>query len=177
MWGWGLGLGGWRVSYLGPFASSVLGVNQMLPWYAASQFTTHLNLPDRRVRSEGKVLVTIFTENKDLNPNPFGASAGWPSTPPLPPTPTSGRVVTACWFFNRLLMGSIPSLRSCLEPGPETEWSGNTICGFMSHYTAARDFYSACFTALRRVLHHCLMVFLTPAPAAFVSVLSIYTVP
>lgn len=75
------------MSYLGPFASSVLGVNQTLPCYAASQFTAHLNLPDRRVGYEGKVLVTIFTGNKDLNPNPLGASAGWPSTPPLLPHP------------------------------------------------------------------------------------------
>lgn len=29
----------------------------------------------------------------------------------------------------------------------------------MSHYTAARDFYSACFIALQRVLRHCMMVF------------------
>lgn len=47
----------------------------------------------------------------------------------------------------------------------------------MSRYTAARDLYSACFIALQRVLHHCLMVFLMPSPTAFVSVLSIYTVP
>lgn len=47
----------------------------------------------------------------------------------------------------------------------------------MSRYTAVRDLYSACSIEPRRLLHNCLMVFLTLTPAASVSVLYIYTVP
>ncbi len=45
----------------------------------------------------------------------------------------------ACWFSNRLLMASVPSLRSSLESGPGTEWSGNPIFSSMSRYTALRS--------------------------------------
>lgn len=86
----------------------------------------------------------LESQPKDLNPGPSGASVGSPTHPTS--TPLLRRAVAACCFINWLLMASIPAWRRCLERGPETEWSGNTICDFMSRYTAAGDFYSACFT-------------------------------
>lgn len=68
-----------------------------------------------------------FLQKQRFNPPPpHLLSYGWmadsfPPHSPAPPFPAGGGAATACWVFNRLLMGSIPSLRSCLEPGPETD--------------------------------------------------------